>query len=67
MAPFKSFYKIDNPRGIEILDIAEENGLVHSINNREDPNFLCNCCECCCVFVSAADSALMVVTNQLLN
>lgn len=43
--------EIDNQRGLEILNIAEENGLVHSINNKEDPDFLCNCCECCCVFV----------------
>lgn len=43
--------EIDNRRGLEILDIAEENGLVHSINNIEHPNYLCNCCECCCVFV----------------
>jgi len=45
--------EIDNRRGLEVLDIAEKNGLVHSINNIEDPNFLCNCCECCCVFVQA--------------
>ncbi len=45
--------EIDIRRGQEILDIAEENGLVHSINNIENPNFLCNCCECCCVFVQA--------------
>jgi len=38
-------------RGLEILDLAQENDLVHSINNIEEPNFLCNCCECCCVFV----------------
>ena len=43
--------EIDNQRGLEILDIAEQNDLVHSINNIEHPNFLCNCCECCCVFV----------------
>jgi ferredoxin len=43
--------EIDNQRSLEILDITEKNGLVHSINNIEDPNFLCNCCECCCVFV----------------
>ena len=43
--------EIDNRRGREVLDIAEESGLVHSINNIEEPNFLCNCCECCCVFV----------------
>jgi ferredoxin len=45
--------EIDIQRGQEILDIAEENGLVHSVNNIKNPNFLCNCCECCCVFVQA--------------
>lgn len=43
--------EIDILKGLEILGIAEKNGLVHSINNKESPNFLCNCCECCCVFV----------------
>jgi ferredoxin len=43
--------EIDNQRGLEILDKAEQNDLVHSINNIEHPNFLCNCCECCCVYV----------------
>lgn len=43
--------EIDSQRGLEILEIAEESGLIHSINNREDPNYLCNCCECCCLFV----------------
>lgn len=45
--------RIDIQEGLEILDKAEKNGLVHSINNQDDPNFLCNCCECCCVFVQA--------------
>ena len=45
--------RINIQEGLEILDRAEKNGLVHSINNQEDPNFLCNCCECCCVFVQA--------------
>ncbi|MFB0565620.1 MAG: ATP-binding protein [Candidatus Aminicenantaceae bacterium] len=43
--------EVDTRRGLEILRISEENGLVHSVDNRKDPNFLCNCCECCCVFV----------------
>lgn len=43
--------EIDTQRGLEILRNSAENGLVHSIDNRKDPNFLCNCCECCCVFV----------------
>ncbi|NIM59640.1 MAG: hypothetical protein GTO16_11970 [Candidatus Aminicenantes bacterium] len=44
---------IDIQEGQRILDLAEESGLVHSINNKKNPNFLCNCCECCCVFVEA--------------
>jgi len=43
--------EINVEKGLEILNIAEENGLVHSIDNKEEPSFLCNCCECCCVFV----------------
>jgi len=45
--------KIDLQKGLKILDMAERNGLVHSINNKEDPDYLCNCCECCCFFVQA--------------
>lgn len=47
--------KIDTRKGLEILRISEENGLVHSIDNRENRNFLCNCCECCCVFVQGLE------------
>ena len=43
--------RIEVRDGLEILDIAEKNGLVHSINNIENPDYLCNCCECCCVFI----------------
>jgi electron transport complex protein RnfB len=43
--------RIDVQDGLEILDIAEKNGLVHSINNIKNPDYLCNCCECCCVFI----------------
>jgi ferredoxin len=45
--------EIDIRKAQEVLDTAEENGLVHSVNNIKNPNFLCNCCECCCVFVQA--------------
>jgi Pyruvate/2-oxoacid:ferredoxin oxidoreductase delta subunit len=32
-----------------ILDIAEDEGLVHlSDNNQKRINFICNCCGCCC-------------------
>ncbi|MFQ6108857.1 MAG: 4Fe-4S binding protein [Candidatus Aminicenantales bacterium] len=43
--------EINTEGGLEILRLSEESGLVHSIDNRENPQFLCNCCECCCVFV----------------
>ena len=66
--------KIDINKGLEILHIAEENGLVHSIDNSENPNFICNCCECCCVFVqglkkygiftSIGKSGFIAILNQ---
>ena len=43
--------QIDIQAGIEILGLSEKNGLVHSVNNVESPDYLCNCCECCCVFI----------------
>lgn len=43
--------RIDVQEGLEILEIAEKNGLVHSINDTENPDYLCNCCACCCVFI----------------
>jgi len=45
--------RIDVQDALEILDVAEKNGLVHSINNVENPDYLCNCCECCCFFIQA--------------
>jgi ferredoxin len=45
--------KINLQRALKILNSAEKNGLVHSINNKEDPHYLCNCCECCCFFIQA--------------
>lgn len=45
--------RIDVQEGLEILEIAEKNGLVHAINNTENPDYLCNCCACCCVFIQA--------------
>ncbi|MHA1915850.1 MAG: ATP-binding protein [Promethearchaeota archaeon] len=32
------------------LKEAEENGLVHSTDNKQDPfTYVCNCCPCCCM------------------
>lgn len=66
--------EIDTQKGLEILDISRENGLVHSIDNSDNPNYLCNCCECCCVFVqglkkygiftSIGKSGFIAVLNQ---
>jgi len=37
---------------LEILKKAEEAGLVHITNNQQQkPNFICNCCPCCCGFL----------------
>ena len=43
--------EIDIEQALEILDIARQHDLIHSINNVENPEYLCNCCECCCVFI----------------
>ncbi|MBD3414893.1 MAG: hypothetical protein GF421_10740 [Candidatus Aminicenantes bacterium] len=43
--------EISVQRALEVLDTAQEHDLVHAINNVETPEYLCNCCECCCVFV----------------
>jgi len=45
--------KTELKKALNILDIAEKKGLVHSINNKENPDYLCNCCECCCFFIQA--------------
>jgi ferredoxin len=43
--------EIDIGQALEILDVACQHDLIHSINNVENPEYLCNCCECCCVFI----------------
>lgn len=39
---------------LEILNLAEKAGLVHCTNNRQDIDFLCNCCACHCVILKNA-------------
>jgi len=40
---------ITKERAIEILDEAEEVGLVHTVSNSiKDVYYFCNCCGCCC-------------------
>ncbi|HZX11528.1 MAG TPA: 4Fe-4S binding protein [Acidobacteriota bacterium] len=43
--------EIDVKQALEVLDIARQHDLIHSINNVENPEYLCNCCECCCVYI----------------
>jgi Pyruvate/2-oxoacid:ferredoxin oxidoreductase delta subunit len=40
--------------GMEILARAETAGLVHCTNNRQEIDFLCNCCSCHCVILKNA-------------
>jgi Pyruvate/2-oxoacid:ferredoxin oxidoreductase delta subunit len=46
--------KITQKEAMEILDRSEEAGLVHCTNNRQDIDFLCNCCACHCVILQEA-------------
>lgn len=36
-----------------MLDMCEERGLVHQVDNTDRPTVLCNCCSCCCAFLVA--------------
>jgi len=40
--------RITQEEALDILDLAEEAGLVHQIPNTLDPGALCNCCPDCC-------------------
>jgi len=45
---------ISKAEALEILDRAENAGLVHCTNNRQEIDFLCNCCSCHCVILKSA-------------
>ncbi|MEN8251276.1 MAG: 4Fe-4S binding protein [Bacteroidota bacterium] len=40
--------KIEISEAMEILDLAEESGLVLSPSNTKEISFICCCCPCCC-------------------
>jgi len=41
--------QITKEEGLEVLDLVEQEGLVHTTNNSADrANLICNCCPCCC-------------------
>lgn len=46
--------KITKEEAKEILDMSEEAGLVHATLNRQEIEFLCNCCPCHCVILKTA-------------
>jgi ferredoxin len=47
--------RVDVAEGLDILELAYERGLVQFGENvREEVNFICNCCGCCCEAMIAA-------------
>ena len=43
--------RITKEEAKEILDFAAEAGLVHAVSNwQKDPDTICNCCKCSCIF-----------------
>ena len=43
---------IDKEEALKVLKFAEDEGLVHTINNSQDkPGVICNCCGCCCTLL----------------
>jgi Pyruvate/2-oxoacid:ferredoxin oxidoreductase delta subunit len=46
--------KIDKDEALEILKKTEEAGLVHATMNRQEIEFLCNCCSCHCMILKTA-------------
>jgi 2-oxoacid:acceptor oxidoreductase delta subunit (pyruvate/2-ketoisovalerate family) len=46
--------KIDKAEAMDVLNRSEEAGLVHCTNNRQEIDFLCNCCSCHCVILKTA-------------
>ncbi len=46
--------QISKEEAMEVLKKAEEAGLVHASINRQDIDFLCNCCGCHCMILKTA-------------
>ena len=46
--------KISKEEALEILKKAEEAGLVHATLNRQEIEFICNCCSCHCMILKTA-------------
>ncbi|HMK77088.1 MAG TPA: 4Fe-4S dicluster domain-containing protein [Thermodesulfobacteriota bacterium] len=46
--------QISKEEAMEVLNKAEEAGLVHATLNRQEIDFLCNCCGCHCMILKTA-------------
>lgn len=46
--------QISKEEAMEVLNKAEEAGLVHATINRQEIDFLCNCCGCHCIILKTA-------------
>jgi Pyruvate/2-oxoacid:ferredoxin oxidoreductase delta subunit len=46
--------KVTKEEALEILKKSEEAGLVHATVNRQEIDFLCNCCPCHCMILKTA-------------
>ena len=46
--------QISREEALEILRMSEEAGLVHATLNRQEIDFLCNCCGCHCMILKTA-------------
>ena len=53
--------KVTVEEGLEILKMAEKEGLVHVVNNQSvKHSFICNCCGCCCGFLGNANKFKLI-------
>jgi NAD-dependent dihydropyrimidine dehydrogenase PreA subunit len=73
-APAQSLIKhgsarmVDAAEGIDLLQQAQDCGLVQFGENvREHPNFICNCCRCCCEGLLAARRFAGIITVHTTN
>jgi Pyruvate/2-oxoacid:ferredoxin oxidoreductase delta subunit len=46
--------QISKEEALKILEQTEEAGLVHATSNRQEIDFLCNCCSCHCMMLKTA-------------
>jgi len=44
--------KISKSEALDIIEQAEEDGLILQTGNSQKPNFVCCCCTCCCGLLS---------------